>query len=68
MRAFAPKRIRDNGKDNGNYYDILGQYWDNGKENGNYYSIGLYRNSLRLQGLYCVTSRLNTHSVDSGLV
>ena len=25
----------DNGKENGNYYVILGLYWDNGKENGN---------------------------------
>ena len=41
----------DNGKENGNYYSIigyiLGLYWDSGKENGNYYSIigyilGLY--------------------------
>ena len=31
----------DNGKENGNYYSILGLYGDNGKENGNYYSIGL---------------------------
>ena len=31
----------DNGKENGNYYIIIGYiqgiYWDNGKENGNYY-------------------------------
>ena len=27
----------DNGKENGNYYSILGLYRDNGKENGNYY-------------------------------
>ena len=27
----------DNGKENGNYYGILGLYGDNGKENGNYY-------------------------------
>ena len=31
----------DNGKEDGNYYIIigyiLGLYWDNGKENGNYY-------------------------------
>ena len=41
---------RDNGKENGNYYNelsritgyILGLYRDNGKENGNY-SNGLYR-------------------------
>ena len=34
---------RDNGKENGNYYSIMGYnlilYWDNGKENGNNYSI-----------------------------
>ena len=34
--------IRDNGKEAGNYYIIIGYmlgiYWDNGKENGNYYS------------------------------
>ena len=29
---------RDNGKENGNYYSILGLYRDNGKENGNYYN------------------------------
>ena len=29
----------DNGKENGNYYTILGLYRNNGKENGNYYSI-----------------------------
>ena len=28
-----------NGKEDGNYYSILGSYRDNGKENGNYYSI-----------------------------
>ena len=28
-----------NGKENENYYSILGLYWDKGKENGNYYSI-----------------------------
>ena len=46
---------RDNGKENGNYYNglyrfyrlILGLYWDNGRENGNYcnsvgYIMGLY--------------------------
>ena len=27
------------GKENGNYYSILGLYKDNGKENGNYYSV-----------------------------
>ena len=42
---------RENGKENGNYYiiiglyrEIFGLYWENGKENGNYYIIiGLYR-------------------------
>ena len=29
----------DNGKENGNYYSILGLYGDNGKENGKYYSF-----------------------------
>ena len=34
---------RDNGKENGDYYSILGLYRDNGKENGNYYlSLGLW--------------------------
>ena len=37
---------RDNGKENGNYYSImgyiLGLYGDNGKENGSYYSIMVY--------------------------
>ena len=33
----------DNGKENGNYYNMLGIYGDNGKENGNYHTIlGLY--------------------------
>ena len=27
---------RDNGKENGKCYSILGLYWDNGNENGNY--------------------------------
>ena len=31
--------IGDNGKENGNYYSVLGSYRDNGKENGNYYSV-----------------------------
>ena len=31
--------LRDTGKENGNYYIILGLYRDNGKENGNYYII-----------------------------
>ena len=26
----------DNGKENGNYYSILGLHRDNGKQNGNY--------------------------------
>ena len=30
---------RDNGKENGSYYIILGLYWDNGEENGNYYIV-----------------------------
>ena len=38
-------RVKDSGKENGNYYSIigfiLGLYWDNGKENGNYLN-GLY--------------------------
>ena len=38
---------RDNGKQNGNYYSIIGYilwfYWDNGKENGNYYLQKLLR-------------------------
>ena len=29
--------LRDNGKENGNYYIILGLYRINGKENGNHY-------------------------------
>ena len=29
----------DSGKENGNYYSIMGLYWDNGKETGNYYSF-----------------------------
>ena len=48
----------DNGKEHGNYYNILGLYRDNGKENGNDYRImekkmeatgvilGLYRGNL----------------------
>ena len=28
----------DTGKENGDYYNILGLYGDNGKENGNYYN------------------------------
>ena len=34
------------GKENGNYYSMLGLYRDNGKENGNYF-LGL-RGRLRL--------------------
>ena len=29
----------DNGKENVNYYSLLGLYRDNGKENGNYYAF-----------------------------
>ena len=38
----------DNGKENGNYYSILGEYWDNGKENGNYYRtvVGAFKLNL----------------------
>ena len=35
----------DNGKDNGDYYSILGLYRDTGKENGNYYNIELATSS-----------------------
>ena len=28
---------QESGKENGDYYSILGPYWDNGRENGNYY-------------------------------
>ena len=31
--------FRDNGKENGNYHNILGLFRDNGKENGNYHNI-----------------------------
>ena len=31
--------IGNSGKENGNYYSILGLYRDNGQENGNCYSI-----------------------------
>ena len=46
---------RDNGKENGNYYSILGLYdKDNGKENGNYCSIlGVYRDNGKESGNYC---------------
>ena len=45
--------IEGNGKENGNYYSILGLYRDNGKENGNYYSIlGLYRDNGKENGNY----------------
>ena len=44
---------RRNGKENGNYYSILGLYRGNGKENGNYYSIlGLYRGNGKENGNY----------------
>ena len=43
----------NNGKENGNYYTILGLYRDNGKENGNYYTIlGLYRDNGKENGNY----------------
>ena len=32
--AAAAPATRDNGRENGNYYSILGLYRDNGKENG----------------------------------
>ena len=35
--------LRDNGKENGNYYSILGLYRDNGKENGNYFLLACQR-------------------------
>ena len=47
----------DSGKENGNYYVIigyiLGLYWDTGKENGNYYVIigyilGLYGQYVKI--------------------
>ena len=53
----------DNGKENGNYYIIigyiLGLYRDNGKENGNYYSrigyiLGLYRDNGKENGNYYI--------------
>ena len=41
------------GKENGNYYNILGLCSDNGKENGNYYSIlGLNRDNGTENGNY----------------
>ena len=52
---------RDNGKENGNYYNtigyILGLYGDNGKENGNYYNtigyiLGLYGDNGKENGNY----------------
>ena len=43
----------DNGKENGNYYSMLGLYWENGKENGNYYSmLGLYWENGKENGNY----------------
>ena len=48
---------RDDGKENGNYYSILGAYWDNGKENGNYYSIlGAYWDHGKENGNYSLAS------------
>ena len=52
--------ILGNGKENGNYYSILGLYWDNGQDNGKYDRIlGLYwpsvnqnGNSYSILGLY----------------
>ena len=42
----------ENGKENGNYYSMLGLYWDNGK-NGNYYSmLGLYWDNGKENGNY----------------
>ena len=42
-----------NGKENGDYYSILGLYRDNGKENENYYGIlGLYRDNGKENGNY----------------
>ena len=41
-QAMPSKSPQSNGKENGNYYSILGFCWDNGNngnENGNYYSI-----------------------------
>ena len=53
MLRYILVLYKDNGKENGNYYSILGNilgiYEDNGKENGNYYSIfGFYW----VQGFY----------------
>ena len=54
MESKKGGAYRDNGKENGNYYSIIGHilelYRDNGKENGNYYGIigyilGLYRDN-----------------------
>ena len=43
----------DNGKENGNYYNILELYRDNGKENGNYSNIlELYRDNGKENGNY----------------
>ena len=48
-----PSALKDIGKENGNYYSILGLYRDNAKENGNYCSIlGLYRENGKENGIY----------------
>ena len=50
--------FRENGKENGSYYSILGLYRDNGKENGRYYSI------LMFYGLHaCVCICVNKYLV-----
>ena len=51
---------RDNGKENGNYYSILGLYRDNGKENGNYYSIFIPKLSSQKQGEGATMTRAHT--------
>ena len=44
LKHIMQELYRDHGKENGNYYRILGFYRDNGEETGNCYSIlGLYR-------------------------
>ena len=37
LRCWGVGLCRDSGRENGNYYSVLGLYTDNGKENGNYY-------------------------------
>ena len=45
----------DNGKENGNYYIILGFSWENGKENGNYcITLGFYLENGKENGNYCI--------------